>query len=247
MKIDLNCDLGESFGRYTLGNDAAIMPHISSANVACGFHAGDARVMQATVSLAKRHGVAVGAHPGWPDLQGFGRRKMDFSPDEAEAITLYQVGALAAIARAEGVMLCHVKPHGAMYNQAAVDGPLARAIARGVKRFSGELILVGLAGSSLIEAGLEAGLRVAQEGFPDRAYAPDGTLLPRSEKGALVESPELVAGNAVRLATEGILFGEQRMLVDTICLHGDTSSAVQNAKGVREALAKAGVDVERLR
>lgn len=186
--IDLNCDMGESFGRYALGHDEAIMPFITSANIACGFHAGDPLVMAKTVALAVRHGVAVGAHPGYPDLQGFGRRSMDLSPDEVESIVLYQVGALAGFARAAGAELAHVKPHGALYNQAATDRASAQAIARDVARFSKNLILVGLAGSVLIEAGVEAGLRVANEGFPDRAYNPDGTLTSRRMPGAVRKS-----------------------------------------------------------
>jgi UPF0271 protein len=246
MKIDLNCDLGESFGRYTLGNDAAIMPHITSANIACGFHAGDANVMRATVRLAKQHGVAIGAHPGWPDLQGFGRREMNLSPEETEALVLYQIGALAAFARAEGLELRHVKPHGALYNQAAKDRSLANAIARAVKRFSGNLVLVGLAGSSLVEAGMEVGLRVANEGFPDRAYDPDGSLMSRSLPGAVIESPEKVAANAIQLAKEGIQFGEKRVRVDTLCLHGDNVHAAENAMRLREAMQNEGIQIAAL-
>ena len=247
MKIDLNCDLGESFGRYTLGDDAALMPLITSANIACGFHAGDAGVMQATVRLAKQYNVAIGAHPGWPDLQGFGRREMSLSPAEAEAIVLYQIGALAGIARAEGVDLRHVKPHGALYNQASVDADLARAIAAAVKQFNPYLILVGLAGSRLIEAGRAAGLRVAQEAFPDRGYDADGTLMARGLTGALVESPEEVAANAVRLAKEGMLFGSERVPVDTLCLHGDHVHAAPNARMIRESLSKEGIEIRGLR
>lgn len=246
MKIDLNCDLGESFGRYTLGNDAAIMPYITSANIACGFHAGDPVVMQATVRLAKRHGAAVGAHPGWPDLQGFGRREMSVIPGEVEALVLYQIGALAAFTQAEGMELRHVKPHGALYNQAAKDRILADAIARAVRRFSRDLILVGLAGSALVEAGLSLGLRTASEGFPDRAYNPDGTLMSRSKPGALIESPEQVAAHAVRLVTEGIRFGENQVKVETLCLHGDNLHASENAKMLREVLTQNGVEVSPL-
>jgi UPF0271 protein len=246
MKIDLNCDLGESFGRYTLGDDAAIMSHITSANIACGFHAGDAGVMQATVRLAKRHGVAVGAHPGWPDLQGFGRRELSATAEETEALVLYQIGALAAFTRAEGVDLRHVKPHGALYNQAAKDRLLADAIARAVRRFSRDLILVGLAGSALVEAGLSLGLRTASEGFPDRAYNPDGTLMSRLKPGALIESLEQVAGHAVRLVSQGIRFGENQVKVETLCLHGDNPSASANAKMLREVLKQNGIEVSPL-
>jgi 5-oxoprolinase (ATP-hydrolysing) subunit A len=246
MKIDLNCDMGESFGQYKLGEDAAVMPFISSANIACGMHAGDPLVMQSTIRLAKRHSVAIGAHPGWPDLQGFGRRDMNLTPDEAEAFVLYQIGALAAFAKAEGIRLRHVKPHGALYNQAAKDRTLADAIARAVKRFDEELILVGLAGSALVAAGMDIGLRVANEGFPDRRYNPDGTLVSRKNVDAILESPEEVAGHAVTLAREGIDFAGQRVHVETLCLHGDNVHAAQNAKLVREALSRSGIDIEAL-
>ncbi len=246
MHIDLNCDMGESFGRYMLGNDEQVMAYITSANIACGLHAGDPPVIRATVRLAKQHGVATGAHPGWPDLQGFGRREMLLTPDEAEAFVLFQIGALAALAKAEGVELQHVKPHGALYNQAAKDRRLAEAIARAMKSFDKELILVGLAGSALIEAGMEVGLRVANEGFPDRNYNPDGTLVSRKEPHAIIESPEEVAAHAVTLAKEGIDFGGQRVRLDTLCLHGDNLQAAQNAKMVREALSKSGIEVRAL-
>ncbi len=238
MNIDLNCDLGESFG-----NDAAIMPYITSANIACGFHAGDPSIMQATVRLAKQHGVAVGAHPGWPDLQGFGRREMTFSMEEVVALVLYQIGALAGIAGAQGVELRHVKPHGALYNQAAVDAALAESIARAVKRFSRELILVGLAGSSLAESARGLGLSVASEAFPDRGYNPDGTLMSRKLPGAVLHDPAAVAENAVRLATGGIRFGEKVIFPETLCLHGEHAEAAENARLVREKLAQAGVEV----
>jgi len=246
MTIDLNCDLGESFGNYTLGADAEIMPFITSANIACGFHAGDPSVMRATVRLAKQHGVAVGAHPGWPDLLGFGRREMAVSPTEAEALVLYQIGALAAFARAEGVELRHVKPHGALYNQAAKDAALAEAIARAVKNFSADLILVGLAGSELVIAGAALGLRVANEAFPDRAYNADGTLMSRKLPGAVLENPADVAANAVRLAKEGIRFGEKIIIPETLCLHGDNIHAAENARLVRDELREAGVAVKAL-
>ncbi len=258
MKIDLNCDMGESFGRYKLGDDEAVMPFITSVNIACGFHAGDPLVMQKTIRLAKKYSVAVGAHPSWPDLQGFGRREMNLSAEEVEALVLYQIGALAAFAKAEGVELRHIKPHGALYNQAAEDKVLAGAIARAVKAFSADLILVGLAGSSLIEAGVELGLRVANEGFPDRNYNSDGTLVSRTvraasnggtpvrdgkQPNAIIESPEEIAAHAVNLAKNGIDFSGRRVKVDTLCLHGDNLHAAQNAKSVREALAKNGIEV----
>ena len=232
MNIDLNCDMGEN-----AGNDEAIMPYITSANIACGFHAGDSRTMQKTVRLAKKYGVNVGAHPSWPDLQGFGRQEMMLPSDEVEALLLYQIGALAAIAKAEDAELHHVKPHGALYNQAAKDRDLANAIARAVKRFSGELILVGLAGSGLIEAGIKIGLRVANEGFPDRNYNPDGTLVSRKESNAIIELPEEVAAHAMKLIQDGILFGGKSVKVDTLCLHGDHPRVVENARLIQETIS----------
>ena len=231
MNIDLNCDMGEN-----IGNDADIMPYITSANIACGFHAGDSKTMRATVRLAKKHGVYVGAHPSWPDVEGFGRREMSLPPDEVEALILYQVGALAAIAKAEGVELHHVKPHGAIYNQAAKDRVLANAIAGAVKSFSKDLVLVGLAGSGLIEAGIEVGLRVANEGFPDRNYNPDGTLVSRKEPHAIVDLPEDVAKYALQLIREGVWFGGKRVRVDTLCLHGDHPHAAENASRIHEVM-----------
>ena len=228
MNIDLNCDMGEN-----IGNDEDIMPYITSANIACGFHAGDSKTMQATVRLAKKYSAHVGAHPSWLDIEGFGRREMILPPDEVEALVLYQIGALYAIAKAEGVELIHVKPHGAIYNQAAKDKVLANAIARAVKSFSGDLVLVGLAGSGLIEAGLEVGLRVMNEGFPDRNYNPDGTLVSRKEPHAIIESPDDVAKHAVELIRNGILFEDKHVRVDTLCLHGDHPRAAENAKLIR--------------
>jgi UPF0271 protein len=238
MKIDLNCDIGEN-----IGNDEDIMPYTTSANIACGFHAGDEMSMRTTVRLAKKYGVALGAHPSWKDREGFGRREMTLPPDEVESLILYQIGELAAIAKSEGVEIHHVKPHGALYNQASKDKVLAGAIAKAVKRFSDELILVGLAGSRLVEAGIEIGLRVANEGFPDRNYNSDGTLVSRKQANAMIESPEDVALHAVELVQNGIDFEGQRIRVDTLCLHGDYPGAAQNAKLVREALEKNEIKV----
>ena len=238
MKIDLNCDLGEE-----AGNDEAIMPYITSANIACGFHAGNENVMRATVKLAKQYGVNIGAHPGWNDRENFGRTEMNVSADEAEEIVFQQIHALERIAKEEGAALTHVKPHGALYNQAAKDRVLADAVVRAVKRISVGLILVGLAGSGLCEAGVEAGIKVAGEGFPDRAYNPDGTLMSRSKTGAVIESPEAVAANALRLIQDGILFGGKIVRVETLCLHGDNPHAAENAKLLHEMLIEHGVDV----
>ena len=250
-KIDLNCDMGESFGHYPLGSDAEIIRYISSANIACGFHAGDPLVMSATVALAAAARVNIGAHPGYPDLQGFGRRNMELSPAEIEALVLYQIGALAGFARSAGVELVHVKPHGALYNQAAKDPALAAAVARGVAHFSRELILVGLAGSRLIDAGIDAGLPTASEGFADRAYNPDGSLRARSLPGAVHTDPAEAAAQAVRLAQQGIPItaGSHQTCyapVDTLCIHGDTPGAPDFARDVRAALAEAGIEVKGL-
>lgn len=239
MKIDLNCDLGEE-----AGNDEAIMPYITSANIACGFHAGNENVMRTTVKLAKQHGVNIGAHPGWNDRENFGRTEMNVSANEAEEIVFGQIQVLAQIAKEEGAQLTHVKPHGALYNQAAKDRVLADAVARAVKRISAGIILVGLAGSGLCEAGVEAGIQVAGEGFPDRAYNPDGTLMSRSKTGAVIESPEEVATNALRLIQDGILFGERVVRVETLCLHGDNPRAAENARILRDAMKENGVTVQ---
>jgi UPF0271 protein len=244
--IDLNCDIGESFGRYPLGADAEVLQWVTSANIACGMHAGDPLVMQETVRLAVERGAAVGAHPGYPDLQGFGRRVMDLSPHEVEAFMLYQIGALAGFARSAGVDLAHVKVHGALYNQAAKDPALAEAIARGTARFSRDLILVGLAGSRLIEAGLAIGLRVAREGFPDRAYNPDGSLKSRREPGAVLTSVEEVCAQALHLARNGVGESVSRSRVETLCIHGDGAHAPEFARAVRQALVAEGVGIARM-
>jgi UPF0271 protein len=239
--------MGESFGRYSLGNDQALMPYVSSANIACGLHAGDPLVLDRTVRLAKEHGVGVGAHPGHPDLQGFGRRAIQLSPEEAEAFVLYQIGALAAFAKANGAELVHVKTHGALYNQAAQDRPLADALARAITRFSRQLIMVGLANSLLIEAGIEAGLPVAREAFADRAYEVDGSLRSRRLPGAVLHDPADAAAQVVRIARDGVVVaytGEEiSVQAETICLHGDTPTAIDIAQAVRQALTEAEVSV----
>ncbi len=247
MKVDLNCDMGESFGRYRIGADEAMMPHITSANIACGYHAGDPLVMDRTVRLAAKHRVGIGAHPGFPDLMGFGRRAMQLSSEEIENYILYQIGALAAFARAAGAELVHVKPHGALYNMAAKDTELARAIVHGIARFSKRLIVVCPAGSAMIEAAREAGLRAAREGFADRAYNPDGTLQSRKESGSVIHDPLRAAERAVAMVLDKVVVahtGEEIPLrVDTICVHGDSPGAVQIAQAIRKELATAGIEV----
>jgi 5-oxoprolinase (ATP-hydrolysing) subunit A len=246
LRIDLNADVGEAFGAWPMGADAELLPLVTSANVACGFHAGDPQVMDLTVALAVRAGVAVGAHPGHPDLRGFGRRAIQAAPDEIEKDVLYQVGALQAFARAHGTRVVHVKPHGALYNQAAEDEAVARAIARGVARAGRDLILVGLASTEVMRAAAQAeGLRFAAEAFADRRYTPAGTLQSRREAGAVLTEPSEAAAQAVKIATEGRVTavggGEIALQADTLCLHGDNPAAVANAAAVRRALESAGV------
>ena len=238
--IDINCDLGESFGVYKLGTDDEIMPWITSVNIACGFHAGDPLVMVKTVRLAKKYGVAFGAHPGYPDLDGFGRRELAMLPDEVEAMLLYQIGALAGICKAEGVDLVHVKPHGALYNKAAKDLSLAFTIAKTVKCFSRDLVLLGLAGSRSIEAGEAVGIKVLSEGFADRVYEPDGSLRSRNSKDSMITDPEEVACHGLELAREGVtelVEGRtQHWVIQSICLHGDEPRAAENARALQRIL-----------
>ena len=251
MRVDLNADLGEGFGAYTVGDDAAVLAFVTSANVACGFHGGDPRVMDRTVALAVRRGVAVGAHPGHFDLRGFGRRPIPAEPDEVEADVLYQVGALAAFASAHGTRLAHVKPHGALYNQAAVDPDIARAIARGVARADRTLVLVGLAGSGpMREAAAAEGLRFAAEAFADRRYEADGTLRSRRLPDAVLTDPDAVAAQALAIVRDGRARAADGSTVtlraDTLCIHGDAPNAGAVAEAVRGALAHAGIDVRPL-
>jgi len=239
--------MGESFGAWRMGQDAEVMPWITSANIACGFHAGDFSTMRQTVLLAKTHGVAIGAHVSLPDLQGFGRRELRVTPDEAYAMTLYQIGALAAFAKAAGTRVAHVKPHGALYNMAARDRALADAIARAMLDFDKNLILVGLAGSALPAAGAAIGLRVAHEAFADRRYEADGSLTPRREPDAVIHNIDTAVAQAVRLATKGTVDTRDsraiEVRVDTICVHGDRDDAAVFARRLREALAGAGARV----
>jgi UPF0271 protein len=250
MRIDLNSDLGESFGPWPMGQDAALMESITSANIACGFHAGDPGVMRQTLALAKDKGVAVGAHPGFPDLVGFGRREMKATPAEVEDFVLYQVAALAGMAQAKGVKLQHVKAHGALYNMACKDRALADAIARAVAAFDRSLVLFGLPNSELLRAGDAAGLAVAAEVFADRAYERDGSLTSRSKPGSVIDDTTTVVERAVRMvkdkeviATDGSVIALQ---ADTMCLHGDTPGAADHARAVRRGLEAAGIRVASL-
>lgn len=248
LAVDLNCDLGESFGAYQMGNDAALLQYVTSANIACGFHAGDPVVMHNTVKLALEQGVAIGAHPGLPDLVGFGRREMAVSADEAYALMVYQIGALAAFAQAEGGMLHHVKPHGALYNMAAANPALAEALAEAVYKVQPQAVLYGLAGSELIKAGARLGLATANEVFADRTYQQDGSLTPRSKPNALITEESIAIQQVLRMVKEGKVNAQQGQDViiqaDTICIHGDGPHAVSFARQIREALQNEGIMVQ---
>lgn len=249
--IDLNGDLGESYGKWQLGNDEQLLRVVTSANIACGFHAGDPHVMKRTVALAAASGTSIGAHPGYPDLNGFGRRQIALSADEIYDIIIYQVGAMAAFAHAEHVRLTHVKPHGALYNAAAVDFHLAMAVARAVRAVDPELILYGLSGSRLIEAGQSVGLRTASEVFADRTYRPDGTLTPRSESGALIADDHAAVRQVLDMVQKGAVQSTNGATVpiraETLCIHGDGIHAIQLAKKIRRSLSDAGIAVRPLR
>jgi 5-oxoprolinase (ATP-hydrolysing) subunit A len=247
--IDLNCDMGESYGRWTLGADEAIMPFISSANVACGFHGGDPHVMRKTVALALKHNVAIGSHPGLPDLMGFGRRKMDVSAQEVKDYLCYQTGALREMVRVAGTELQHLKPHGILYNLMEADEALA--VAAGEAAMESKLILMTLASGRYDATCRKMGARVASEGFADRAYNVDGTLVSRKIAGSLITDPARASAQAVKMAVEGkvrTLDGvEIDISVQTICCHGDTPGAEKIVRAVREALEKAGCQVKPLR
>ena len=249
--IDLNADVGESFGVWPMGNDAGLLPFVTSVNVACGFHAGDPLTMDRTVTAALERGIRVGAHPSYPDLRGFGRREMRAAADEVETDVLYQAGALRAFVESRGGRLWHVKPHGALYNQAARDLDLARAIARGVRRLGGGVTLVGLSTSAAFrEAARIEGVTFAGEAFVDRAYESDGSLSRRGTPGAVLDSPAAAAAQAVALAAQGQVAARDGSAVpvvaETLCLHGDNPNAVEIARAVRAALETAGVKVQAL-
>ena len=247
MQVDLNCDMGESFGAYSIGADEQVMPLITSANIACGFHGGDPLVMRRTVRLAKQHLVAVGAHPGFRDLAGFGRRPMQCTPDEIYADVLYQIGALAAVCKAEGVPLRHVKPHGALYNMANKDLALASAIVAAVADLDPALLLFAQPGSALEQAGAAAGLRVIHEVFADRAYNADGSLVARSRPGAVLGDPAAVAAQACQMVRDGRVTAVTGEVVpvraETICVHGDNPHAVAPIGRIRDELAAAGIRI----
>jgi UPF0271 protein len=250
LRVDLNADIGESFGVYRMGNDEMLMRSITSGSVACGFHAGDPSVMRQTVRLAARAGVAVGAHPSFPDLVGFGRRDLQAEPQEIFDFVLYQIGALSGVARAEGVRLQHVKPHGALYSMSARRKDIAEAIARAVASFDDTLLLVGLPESELIAAGSRLGLRVAREAFADRSYEPDGTLTPRHLADSVLSEPGRAVERAVRMIRDRKVVARDGSSIpiqaDTICVHGDTPDAAGLAAAVRLGLERAGITVASL-
>ncbi len=246
--IDLNCDMGEAFGNYVMPNDEKLMEYISSVNIACGFHAGDPAVMQQTVALALKNGVAIGAHPGLPDLQGFGRREMKITANEAYQLTLYQIGALSAFVKAAGSKLHHVKAHGALYNMAAKDSSLAKAIVQAVYDFDPSLILYALAGSKMIEEAEKVGIITASEVFADRSYQDDGLLTPRSADNALITNEEeavnQVLGFALKQEVRSTSGNRIAVRAETVCLHGDGEHAVAFAKLIAERLKNEGIVIK---
>lgn len=249
--VDINCDMGESFGAYTLGRDGEVIRHLTSANVACGFHAGDPLVLGRTVHLARDHGVAVGAHPGFPDLMGFGRRRMNCTPEEIFAYVVYQIGAVRAFCDVHGIALQHVKPHGELYNMAVGNEPITRAIAEAVAAVDRRLILVALAGKHaphVRQIAMKAGVAVVFEAFPDRAYTADGVLVHRSRPGAVIKDPPTVAERALRMAAEGSVIAEDgsslALEAETLCVHGDTPTAVDLASHIRQKLEQNDVKVK---
>ncbi|WP_341776153.1 5-oxoprolinase subunit PxpA [Staphylococcus hyicus] len=249
-KVDLNCDLGESFGNYTIGNDYKVIPLITSANVACGFHAGDPMVIQKTVHLAKENEVSVGAHPGFPDLQGFGRRSLDMTHDDIYSMLIYQIGAVRAFCNLHDVPLNHVKPHGALYQMGAKDRAIARVIAQAVFDIDPNLIFVGLSQPYLIEEAQKVGLQTASEVFADRRYEANGQLVSRKHNHAVIEDTEEAISQVVKMVTQGTVTatnGEDiHIKADTICVHGDGAHALEFVKQIRDALSKVGVNIVKL-
>lgn len=246
-RIDINCDMGESFGVYKLGRDQEVMDFISSANVACGWHGGDPMVMEQTVRIAKEKKVAVGAHPGYPDLLGFGRRKMDLTLNEIENYMLYQMGALYAFTKSHGLPLQHIKAHGALGNVAFVDLEASKAIARAALRFSKETIFVALAGTVMVQAAKEVGVRFVEEVYADRVYNPDGTLQSRKIAGSVIHDPEKAARQALTMVREGYVVAHDgtkvRVKPETLCVHGDTPTAISILQKIREELKKASIEI----
>ncbi|MDR3185429.1 MAG: LamB/YcsF family protein [Christensenellaceae bacterium] len=247
FKVDLNCDLGESFGVYTLGTDEELVGYITSANVACGYHAADPCVMSKTVSICKKANIAVGGHPGFPDLLGFGRRNMDVTPSEMKAYVQYQTGAILAFCMSYGIKLQHIKPHGAMYNMAAKDIELARAICTGIKEIDPDIILLGLSGSCMLTQASELGLRVAKEVFADRGYEDDGSLVKRGKAGALITDDEKVILRVIRMIKEKkvttVNGKDINIEADSICVHGDGAHALDFVKKINASLKKSNISL----
>ncbi|MGG3468137.1 5-oxoprolinase subunit PxpA [Neobacillus pocheonensis] len=247
--IDLNCDLGESFGPFKIGNDQEVLNYISSANIACGYHAGDHNVMFETVRLAKKSGVLIGAHPGLPDLAGFGRREMIISPQEVYHLVVYQIGALAAVCKANGIALAHVKPHGALYNMSAKNRKMAAAIAAAIADVDPAQVLFGLAGSELVKAGKEKGLHVAEEVFADRTYQADGTLTSRQEKNAIIHDSDSAIKRVIRMIKEGkvetVDGTDINIKADTICVHGDEPLALEFVTQLKQALVQENISLRK--
>ena len=247
FRVDLNSDLGESFGRYTLGMDDKIIPLVTSANVACGYHASDPVVMEKTIAMAKEAGIRVGAHPGFPDLMGFGRRNMNVSPAEAKAYTLYQLGALDGFCRAAGVKLQHVKPHGALYNMAAKDYKLSEAICEAIKSFDKDLIVLALSGGELAKAAKDMGLRTALEVFADRGYEEDGTLVDRRKEGAMITDEQEAIDRVIRMVKEkkvtAVTGRDISIQADSVCVHGDGVKALAFVEKIRAALQKEEIQI----
>ncbi len=247
-QIDLNCDLGESFGRYTLGLDEEVIPYISSANIACGYHASDPEIMEKTVAIAKKSGVHIGAHTGFPDLLGFGRRDMKLSKAEARTYTMYQIGALEAFCRAAGVPLYHVKPHGAFYNMAAKDYELALAICEGIAAINPGLVLLGLSKSQMETAAKTVGIPFKREVFADRAYEDDGSLVARSRPGSMIEDEELAIKRIIGMIKRGTVTSingrEIEIQADSVCVHGDGAKALEFVKMIRSTLCAEGIEVK---
>jgi 5-oxoprolinase (ATP-hydrolysing) subunit A len=248
QSIDLNCDMGEAFGNYSMPNDDILMDYITSANIACGFHAGDPEVMQHTVKVAIKKGVAIGAHPGLPDLQGFGRREMRISANEAYQMTLYQIGALFAFVKAAGGKLHHVKAHGALYNMAAKDAALAKAIVEAVHDFDASLILYALAGSEMIQAAKKTGIVTASEVFADRTYQDDGSLTPRTQSNALITDEHQSIKQVLLMVNKQQVISVNEKTIpiraETLCLHGDGAHAVEFAKMINEKLKSENISIK---
>ncbi|RVU55589.1 LamB/YcsF family protein [Anaerosphaera multitolerans] len=245
--VDLNSDIGEGFGAYTMGMDEEIIKHVTSINLACGWHAGDPLIMDKTVKMAKEYGVMVGAHPGYPDLMGFGRRNLDITPDEARCYMLYQTGALMAFTKAHGIKLQHMKMHGGFYNKACVDEKLANAVLDGMEALDKDVILMVLSGSYIAKEGKRRGLRISEEVFADRGYNPDGTLVNRSLPGAFVKDPKEAIPRVIKMIKEGKVVAangeEMDIKADSICVHGDNPKAIEFVKEIKEGLLEAGIEI----